>query len=73
MKKINGEHSLIMLIYNITRVKNILTLPKLFELLKTWKPNYKGILVRFQNRLKIEPIALRYFFNYEKVAEKIAA
>jgi hypothetical protein len=62
-----------MLDYNITRVKNILPLPKLFDLLKTWKPNYKGILVRFQNRLNIEPIALGYFFDDEKVSEKLAA
>lgn len=73
LEKVNGEHSLIMLVYNMTRVRNILTPSKLIELLKTWKPNYKGILVHLQNRLKAKRLERIYFFSREHLLQKIAA
>ena len=41
LEKVNGEHSLIMLVYNIKRAINILTVPDLLAKLKTWKSPYK--------------------------------
>lgn len=42
LQKVNGEHSLIMLVYNIKRTINILGLKELLEKLKNWLPIYKG-------------------------------
>ena len=43
LKKVNGEHSLIMLVYNIKRTINILGMGDLMEKLKNWTPNYDKI------------------------------
>mgnify|MGYP000624275562 CR=1 FL=1 len=42
LEKVNGEHSLIMLVYNIKRTINILGVPDLIEKLKKWKSPYKA-------------------------------
>ncbi|MFD2909681.1 transposase [Flavobacterium ardleyense] len=42
LKKVNGEHSLIMLVYNIKRSINILGVPDLIDKLKKWKSPYKS-------------------------------
>jgi transposase len=41
LEKVNGEHSLIMLVYNIKRSINILGVPELIAKLKNWKSPYK--------------------------------
>jgi hypothetical protein len=41
LEKVNGEHSLIMLVYNIKRAMNILGVPELIAKLKGWKSPYK--------------------------------
>ena len=41
LEKVNGEHSLIMLVYNIKRSINILGVPDLIAKLKTWNSAYK--------------------------------
>ncbi|WP_223256138.1 IS1182 family transposase [Flavobacterium laiguense] len=41
LEKVNGEHSLIMLVYNIKRSINILGVPDLIEKLKKWNSPYK--------------------------------
>jgi transposase len=41
LEKVNGEHSLIMLVYNIKRSINILGVPELIAKLKTWNSPYK--------------------------------
>ena len=41
LEKVNGEHSLIMLVYNIKRSINILGVPDLIAKLKKWKSPYK--------------------------------
>jgi transposase len=41
LEKVNGEHSLIMLVYNIKRSINILGVPDLIAKLKTWNTPYK--------------------------------
>ncbi len=66
LEKVNGEHSLIMLVYNIKRAINILGVPDLIAKLKNWKSPYKAkacfvfkvicfapILAPLQNRLSI--------------------
>lgn len=42
LEKVNGEHSLIMLVYNIKRSINILGVPELIAKLKKWQSPYKG-------------------------------
>ncbi|MFO0479516.1 MAG: IS1182 family transposase, partial [Bacteroidota bacterium] len=41
LKKVNGEWSLIMTVYNMKRSLNILGFDKLMEKLHAWKPEYK--------------------------------
>lgn len=41
LEKVNGEHSLIMLVYNIKRAMNILGVPDLIAKLRNWKSPYK--------------------------------
>jgi transposase len=41
LEKVNGEHSLIMLVYNIKRSINILGVPDLIAKLKSWNSPYK--------------------------------
>ena len=41
LEKVNGEHSLIMLVYNIKRTINILGVPDLIAKIKNWKSPYK--------------------------------
>ena len=41
LEKVNGEHSLIMLVYNIKRTINILGVPELIAKLKKWNSPYK--------------------------------
>ena len=41
LEKVNGEHSLIMLVYNIKRAINILGVPELIAKLKNWKSPHK--------------------------------
>jgi adenine-specific DNA glycosylase len=42
LEKVNGEHSLIMLVYNIKRSINILGVPDLMTKLKKWNSPYKA-------------------------------
>jgi transposase len=65
LEKVNGEHSLICLVYNIKRTINILGFDKLMEKLKNWKPDYKGILLRIQKLLRLEPFYA--FQNYQLI------
>ena len=41
LEKVNGEHSLICLVYNIKRTEKILGFETLMEKLKKWKPDYR--------------------------------
>ena len=40
VEKVNGEHSLIMLVYNIKRTINILGIPDLIDKIKNWNAKY---------------------------------
>ncbi len=48
LEKVNGEHSLIMLVYNIKRSINILSVPELIAKLKNWKSPYKAKVIFYQ-------------------------
>jgi hypothetical protein len=56
LEKVNGEHSLIMLVYNIKRSINILGVPDLITKLKVWNAPYKAkVLFLLKTRyLKLE-------------------
>ena len=41
LEKVNGEHSLIMLVYNIKRTINILGIPAIIAKIKSWNSPYK--------------------------------
>jgi len=57
LEKVNGEHSLIMTVYNLKRCMNILGIPEMLEKIKNWKPNYKEIawlVKKQQNRTHLK-------------------
>jgi transposase len=63
LEKVNGEHSLIMLVYNIKRTMNILGVPDLIEKIKQWKSPYKA---KLHFLLKEALKELRYaFYTYQ--------
>jgi len=68
LEKVNGEHSLICLVYNIKRSINILGMTELLKKLKNWKPNYKGILLHTLKRLESEPKCAHLFFASRNAA-----
>jgi transposase len=55
LEKVNGEHSLIMLVYNIKRSINILGVPNLIAKLHTWNSPYKrnGLFLAKKTYLKL--------------------
>ena len=68
LEKVNGEHSLICLVYNIKRTINILGMPDLMEKIKNWQPDYKRIALLHSK--------LRYFKPFRAIQiiqQKIAA
>ena len=54
LEKVNGEHSLIMLVYNIKRSINILGINDLIAKLKDWTPTYKGKALFFKKTSYLE-------------------
>lgn len=68
LEKVNGEHSLIMLVYNIKRTINILGIPDLIAKLKKWNSPYKAKVLFC---LKMEYLKLTnalYFYLMKLVA-----
>jgi transposase len=68
LEKVNGEHSLIMLVYNIKRSINILGVPELIAKLKKWNSPYKAKVLLW---LKTDYLKQIYSFNYNQT--KLAA
>ena len=66
--KVNGEHSLICLVYNIKRTMNIMGIEKLIEAIKNWQPNYKGIAFLFLKWLRFKPFYDLQFLGQSLVA-----
>lgn len=67
LEKVNAEHSLIMLVYNIKRSINILNVPDLIAKLKTWNSPYKSKVLFL---LKTEYLKLKsaFIFGQTKIA-----
>ena len=65
LEKVNGEHSLIMLVYNIKRTINILGVPDLIAKLKAWNTPYKRKLLFFikMTYLKLFVVHLNFKTN----------
>jgi transposase len=61
LEKVNGEHSLIMLVYNIKRTINILGVPELIAKLKKWKSPYK---IKVLLLLKTDYLTLKLDFVF---------
>ena len=61
LEKVNGEHSLIMLVYNIKRSINILGVPELIAKLKKWNSPYKAKVLFL---LKMEYLKLNRSYNF---------
>lgn len=65
LEKVNGEHSLIMLVYNIKRSINILGVPDLIAKLKKWNTPYKA-KVLFLLKTKYIKLQLDFIFYQPK-------
>lgn len=63
LEKVNGEHSLIMLVYNIKRCFSILGVPELTEKLKNWVSPYKKDLVLLLDWFILKPLAIVLFYQ----------
>jgi transposase len=66
LEKVNGEHSLIMLVYNIKRSINILGVPDLIAKLKSWNSPYKR-KVSFLIKTEYIKLQLAIFFGQLKL------
>ena len=66
--KVNGEHSLICLVYNIKRTINILGFEDLMKKLKNWQPDYKRIAI-----FSIKTTDFKPFYETQNIFQKIAA
>ncbi len=66
LEKINGEHSLIMLVYNIKRCTNIWGVPDLIAKLQKWNPPYKT-KVLFLLKTEYNKLNLESFFTPNKL------
>ena len=67
LEKVNGEHSLIMLVYNIKRAMNILGVIDLIAKLRNWKSPYKS-KVLFLIKTAYFKLKLALIFETEKLA-----
>lgn len=66
LEKVNGEVALIMLVYNMKRVRNILGFDNLMEKLHQWTPKYPGGTIFIQKRLHLLPFKT-FIFPAEKI------
>ncbi len=67
LEKVNGEHSLIMLVYNIKRSVNILGVPDLITKLKKWNSPYKA-KVLFLLKTSYLKLNSEFFISQTKLA-----
>ena len=68
LKKVNGEWSLIMLVYNMKRTINILSFDELMQKLNAWKPQYKKEWLYSQKTNKKEALIRTLFFETKMAA-----
>ncbi|MFN8277251.1 MAG: IS1182 family transposase [Chitinophagales bacterium] len=67
-EKVNGEHSLICLVYNIKRTINILGFDELMKKLKKWQPNYKRAAILSSKQGDFKPFTAQFIFALELAA-----
>jgi len=63
LDKVNGEHSLIMLVYNIKRCFKLLGVPQLIDRMNNWVSPYKKAPTFPLNWLYLMPLKPHYFLN----------
>jgi transposase len=68
LEKVNGEHSLIMLVYNIKRSINILGVPDLIAKLQKWNSPYKAKVLFLLKVRCLKPKLEYYFYQTKLVA-----
>lgn len=68
LKKVNGEWSLIMTVYNMKRTLNILGFDELMKNLDAWKPEYKKEWLYSQRTNKKQALIRTLFFEYKMAA-----
>ena len=67
LEKVNGEHSLIMLVYNIKRSINILGVPELIAKLHQWNSAYKAKVLFYIKTTYLKTISA-FFFGKTQLA-----
>ena len=68
LEKVNGEHSLIMLVYNIKRSINILGVSDLIAKLKNWNFLYKAKVLFWLRTIHIKLTNNLYFYQMKLAA-----
>ena len=71
LDKVNGEHSLIMLVYNIKRSINILGVTDLITKIRNWKSPYKAKVLFLLKKDGLSAFKSIFIFEIEKVKHKI--
>ena len=72
LEKVNGEHSLIMLVYNIKRSINILGVPDLIAKLKTWNSPYKRKVLLFVKTTYLKLFLAKINLETNQINSKIS-
>jgi Transposase DDE domain len=72
LEKVNGEHSLIMLVYNIKRTINILGVPDLIAKFKTWNSPYKAKVLFLLKTTYLKGIITQIIFGTNQNTSKIS-
>ena len=73
LEKVNGEYSLIMLVYNMKRCFKLLGIENLIAKLKKWKPEYPKPTIFADILAYTEAIYAMIYFSKKKYAIKLAA
>jgi transposase len=68
LEKVNGEHSLIMLVYNIKRSINILGVPELIAKLKKWNSPYKAKVLLWLKTEYLKGISACFIYQTQLVS-----
>jgi hypothetical protein len=72
LEKVNGEHSLIMLVYNIKRSMNILGVPDLIAKLQAWNTPYKRKVCLFIKTTNLELFLAQIIFETNQNRSKFS-
>ncbi|MCB0539096.1 MAG: hypothetical protein KDE33_16400, partial [Bacteroidetes bacterium] len=73
LEKVNGEYSLIILVYNMKRCFKLLGIENLIAKLKKWQPGYPKPIINAAIGAFIEAICAMIYFSKKKSVIKLAA